>query len=149
MTRCERGGRVWRQRAWPYASCKPRAPHRVEDASLACRTRSRRTARRAATGHRRGEPLHRLLLCIETQAGAALSVCADAVVADELSMVCWHGTDRSNCKQDLRKVWGSNGLSRPHQSVKQAIDLQYETSVGMEPRSHLRPRGVALESEKV
>ena len=28
--------------------------------------------------------LHRLLLCIETQAGAALSVCADAVVGNEL-----------------------------------------------------------------
>ena len=34
--------------------------------------------------------LHRLLLCIETQAGAALSVCADAVVGNELSVVRWH-----------------------------------------------------------
>jgi hypothetical protein len=34
--------------------------------------------------------LHRLLRCIETQAGAALSVCADAVVGNELSAVRWH-----------------------------------------------------------
>ena len=34
--------------------------------------------------------LHRLLLGIETQAGAALSVCADAVVGNELSVVRWH-----------------------------------------------------------
>ncbi len=75
------------------------------------------------------------------------------------------GTNRSNFKQDLRKVWGSNGLSRPHQPVRQAIDLQHETSVGMEPGawglaaqltagatalngSHLRPGGVALENER-
>ena len=32
---------------------------------------------------------------IETQAGAALSVCADAVVGNELSVVRWHFVSKS------------------------------------------------------
>jgi hypothetical protein len=34
--------------------------------------------------------LHGFLLRVETQAGAALPVCADTVVGNELSVVRWH-----------------------------------------------------------